>query len=442
MENDDSLIYSNYQANNKPIHPHYYSILIPERRFNQSVIDLLGSSKWDVWQAVSRQAYADSPSLSTLLQAFDPQDIIDPELQDITEYFKTYNKKLTKEEFEQKYADSGLKYDPNFTEQLVEDILERQKQREINEIIIAAGKSGLVEAIGKFGAEVVFGNLSLINIAASFVPIGKPAMWAAAAVKYGKLPTTLAKGLIGGAVGQTAIEPFLYNERHTEQRPYDLSDSLVNIIESGLFGAALHGLGYSAKYLRNKLYLYSNKLRPEIETLHPTVDGQLKENIDAVLTESSPQAMDRTMETEQVDSQLTSSNANAVDSSLLRLAELQAKKLQLITAAEQQYPLYFEQLRKIAELQQHMHNHFGTNGKVEQIYSNDLENWNVKQGVSERSVQLVREHANSPKFCGANSSKHSGINIQQLGENAAYRSMMQALKDYSAYEFRGDITKL
>ncbi|HJD56508.1 MAG TPA: hypothetical protein LFW12_00070 [Rickettsia endosymbiont of Sericostoma sp. HW-2014] len=34
------------------------------------------------------------------------------------------------------------------------------------------------------------------------------------------------------------------------------------------------------------------------------------------------------------------------------------------------------------------------------------------------------------------------VNIQQPGENAAYRSMIQTLKDDSAYEFRGDITKL
>ncbi|WP_341762728.1 hypothetical protein [Candidatus Tisiphia endosymbiont of Melanophora roralis] len=34
------------------------------------------------------------------------------------------------------------------------------------------------------------------------------------------------------------------------------------------------------------------------------------------------------------------------------------------------------------------------------------------------------------------------VNIQQPGENAAYRSIIQALKDDSAYEFRGDITKL
>ncbi|MDR0330068.1 MAG: hypothetical protein LBH99_05405, partial [Rickettsia sp.] len=346
-------------------------------------------------RAVSRQAYADSPSLSTLWRAFDPQYIIDPELQDIAEYFKTYNNKLTKEEFEQKYAESGLKYDPNFTEALVEDILERKKQREINEYIIAAGKGGLVEAIGKFGAEVVFGNLSVINIAASFVPIGRPAMWAAASLKYGKLPTTLAKGLVGGAVGQAAIEPFFHNERHTEQRPYDYSNSLINILESGLFGSTLHGLGYSAKYLRDRLYLYSNKLRPEIETLHPIVDSQLKENIDTVLKESSPQ--ENIIETEQVDSQVpTSGNTKAENSPLTTsLAELQAKKLQLITAAEQQFPSYSAQQRQIAELQQHMHVQFGTNGKTEAIPRWFLDILLKEEG---KLQQLYQEHINNPEF--------------------------------------------
>ncbi|WP_425363825.1 RIP metalloprotease RseP [Candidatus Tisiphia endosymbiont of Hybos culiciformis] len=39
-------------------------------------------------------------------------------------------------------------------------------------------------------------------------------------------------------------------------------------------------------------------------------------------------------------------------------------------------------------------------------YANDLKNWNVKQGVSERSVDKLREYANTPQFCEANSSKH------------------------------------
>ncbi|WP_341747853.1 hypothetical protein [Candidatus Tisiphia endosymbiont of Dascillus cervinus] len=121
LQNEE--VYSYYRSNNEPIPPRYYSTLLPERRFNKSIVDLLGSSKLDVWRASARQAYADSPSLLTLWQAFDPQDIIDPELRDIAEYFKSYNNKLTKEEFEQKYGESGLKYDPNFTEALVEDIL-------------------------------------------------------------------------------------------------------------------------------------------------------------------------------------------------------------------------------------------------------------------------------------------------------------------------------
>ncbi|WP_341754997.1 hypothetical protein [Candidatus Tisiphia endosymbiont of Ptychoptera albimana] len=162
LQNEE--VYAGYRANNEPIHPRYYSTLLPERISYKSVFDLLGSSKLDVWRASARQAYADSPSLSTLWRAFDPQDIIDPELRDIAEYFKSYNNKLTKEEFEQKYGESGLKYDHNFTVQLVEDILERKKQREINEYIIAAGKGGLVEVIVKFGLEVIFGNLFLLTL--------------------------------------------------------------------------------------------------------------------------------------------------------------------------------------------------------------------------------------------------------------------------------------
>lgn len=47
----------------------------------------------------------------------------------------------------------------------------------------------------------------------------------------------------------------------------------------------------------------------------------------------------------------------------------------------------------------------------EQIYSNDLENWNVKQGVSERSVHEVREYANTPQFNETNSPNHLSINL-------------------------------
>ncbi|KAJ6645179.1 UvrABC system protein C [Pseudolycoriella hygida] len=65
------------------------------------------------------------------------------------------------------------------------------------------------------------------------------------------------------------------------------------------------------------------------------------------------------------------------------------------------------------------------------LYSNDLENWNVKQRVSERSVHLVREYANSPKFYGTNSSKHSSIRLLENAEFNAQLSLNQHLKQFA-----------
>ncbi|MFY9589908.1 biotin--[acetyl-CoA-carboxylase] ligase [Rickettsia endosymbiont of Halotydeus destructor] len=49
---------------------------------------------------------------------------------------------------------------------------------------------------------------------------------------------------------------------------------------------------------------------------------------------------------------------------------------------------------------------------ISKPYSNDLENWNVKQGVSTRSVVKLREYANPSKFYEANSSKQKSIKLK------------------------------
>ncbi|MDR0296883.1 MAG: hypothetical protein LBH67_02820 [Rickettsia sp.] len=64
-------------------------------------------------------------------------------------------------------------------------------------------------------------------------------------------------------------------------------------------------------------------------------------------------------------------------------------------------------------------------GIIEDVYSNDLKNWNVKQGVSVLGVQLVHEHANAPRFYGANSSKHSSITIENVHEYYTYYLIME-----------------
>ena len=368
-----------------------YSILIPEYQENSSVFDLLGSSKMDVWKAAGRQAYADSPSLSSLIDTAssvllaNPEHIVDPELQDLVEYFKDHHQqlqKISREEFEEKYSGYDLEYDPNFTDQRIADILEERKQQEINDYIIDKGKGGFAEAIGKFGVEIVCGNLSPINIAASFIPIGGQARWLAASLKYGKLKTTLAKGFVGGSLGQAAIEPFMHYERKGQQRPYDLTDSIVNIVESGLFGSLLHLLGYSVKYLKDKYYLplsdsISQKLRPEVATSHPVVDSQLKDNIESVLQESHP-----------IIDTVEQANHSPIK-------ELQLKKLELVTLAERQYPEYFLQQRKVIEYEQNLHQRFSTLGSLKNIPKYFLDNLLAEKA---KLQQLHEKYVREPEF--------------------------------------------
>ncbi|WP_342270038.1 hypothetical protein [Rickettsia endosymbiont of Orchestes rusci] len=334
----------------------------------------------DVWEAAARQAYADSPSISGLWDPENLKHLSDPEFADIQQlgaagYFD--KKRITKEEFTADYKDSGLEYDANFTKEKIDDILERRKQQEINEYIISRGKGGVVEAIGKFGVEVVASNLSPINIAASFMPIGGQAKWAVAAFKYGGLKTGLVKGFIGGAIGQAAIEPFLYKERNFEQREYSLKDSAINILQSGLFGSALHGLGYSAKYLKNRYFATSETLAPEIKTGHAVVDSQFKANIQAVLNESDPGQL------------------STVPLSGSTLHQLQAAKLELTLKADRHFPEYFNQYKKVAILEQNLHEKFYTDNNIKAVPSHlkaMLQNEQAK-------LELLKEqYVNEPAF--------------------------------------------
>ena len=65
----------------------------------------------------------------------------------------------------------------------------------------------------------------------------------------------------------------------------------------------------------------------------------------------------------------------------------------------------------------------GNFSKQQNKYSNDLENWNVKQEVSERSINQVREHANSLKFYEDNFSKQQSSEAFAGGFFTGYQTM-------------------
>ncbi|MCC8369648.1 MAG: tRNA (adenosine(37)-N6)-threonylcarbamoyltransferase complex transferase subunit TsaD [Rickettsia endosymbiont of Oxypoda opaca] len=77
------------------------------------------------------------------------------------------------------------------------------------------------------------------------------------------------------------------------------------------------------------------------------------------------------------------------------------------------------------------------------LYSNDLSNWNVKQGVSEHSLDKLGEHVNSPKFYGANLEEQKSIVI--AGGVAANEYLRQLLTEQLAkhgYELIAPPTRL
>ncbi|MFY9590175.1 palindromic element RPE3 domain-containing protein [Rickettsia endosymbiont of Halotydeus destructor] len=69
-----------------------------------------------------------------------------------------------------------------------------------------------------------------------------------------------------------------------------------------------------------------------------------------------------------------------------------------------------------------LENGFIINAPQDDIYSNDPLNWNVKQGVSTRSLDRLGEHANPPKFCRANLEEQKSVTIAyvKISSSAPY----------------------
>jgi hypothetical protein len=214
--------------------------MIPTRLYTSSragtpALENLGVSTSDIWGATASHAYNDSFSLRS-------------------PWYRYTGRPISEEDFNGQYGDSGIPYDPNMTEELAGFLLEKKRQREIDEYVLSLGKGGFVERTGQFVTGMVAANLTPINLAASFVPIGGQARWAAMGLKYGSFRTGLAKGFVGGSAGQTILEPFTHYERKLEGRDYGLKESAENILMSGLFGASLHGAGYGFKKLKDRYF--------------------------------------------------------------------------------------------------------------------------------------------------------------------------------------------
>ena len=147
----------------------------PESQADKYFKDNFEVSRITTLKAAARNAWLDSPDLSSLLDIANYRGF-DPDMLYLQEIYNAdpRNKKYTKEEFLTHHGDSGLEYDPNFTPAIVDNILKKRKNMAINDYIIASGKGDLLDKAGQIAGGIIGGNIApvnlAINVATGFIP--------------------------------------------------------------------------------------------------------------------------------------------------------------------------------------------------------------------------------------------------------------------------------
>lgn len=140
--------------------------------------------------------------------------------------------------------------------------IERAKEREARQRVIERGPQGFGPSALQFGAGLVAGQVDPINFGSNFIPVvgwgakfGVPGFARVAALqtagRLGEIQAGKAialrlagrglEGSIEGAVGTAMFEPITYYANRQELQDYNAWNSLQNVRDGLLFGAALGG---------------------------------------------------------------------------------------------------------------------------------------------------------------------------------------------------------
>ena len=140
--------------------------------------------------------------------------------------------------------------------------IQRAKEREARQRVIERGPQGFGPSAMQFGAGLVAGQVDPINFGSNFIPVvgwgakfGVPGFARVAALQTaGRLGEVQAgkaialrlagrglEGSIEGAVGTAMFEPITYYANRQELQDYNAWNSLQNVRDGLLFGAALGG---------------------------------------------------------------------------------------------------------------------------------------------------------------------------------------------------------
>lgn len=165
--------------------------------------------------------------------------------------------------------------DTGVTEDYLALQIKRKKEYQQRQDIMARSPKGLLFGTAEFTTGLAASMLDPLNIAASFIPVGRlvaPAMAARAETAATLGQRTMARAVVGaieGTAGQALVEPLTAFSYSQEQLDYTLINSLQNIAFGAILGSAAHtGFGLIRDKLGPRPQTQFQKL---MDNLDPTV---------------------------------------------------------------------------------------------------------------------------------------------------------------------------
>lgn len=157
------------------------------------------------------------------------------------------------EKLNEEFKDLGISFDRPVSREYAETRARQKREEIIRQDVIARGPGGVLPTTARFGAMLAGAAIDPLNIAASFIPVVGQARYAGLVGRFGKTQARAIRGMTEGAVGNAAIEPFVYGLAKQQQMDYTLADSAINIALGGFLGGGLHlGAGKISDFVASR----------------------------------------------------------------------------------------------------------------------------------------------------------------------------------------------
>lgn len=244
--------------------------VVDDTQYHNS-ISQVPQGTWNVMGAAFQEALTDNPINSIYRLS---------EMANLKSHGEEFGDIIAKEDFDNRYASLGLKWDDRMTWSAANELGARKIRERQNQFIMGRGQGGAIEGSAVIGSALVASFLDPVNVLMAFLPVVSAPKYAQLGARVGsRLGQFMTKGLIDapglvsraaggstwarlqigaidGFAGSLVIEPLVGFARTQEQADYTTTNFFHNVMIGTFMGAGLHaGFGkigdlYSAHGMR------------------------------------------------------------------------------------------------------------------------------------------------------------------------------------------------